>query len=200
MPDGHGTRRARLSLMRRPAAAAILLFGGAALVGSTRPGGNPAPQRLRYDRDIRPILADRCFMCHGPDANKRRAKLRLDLVEDATATHEDGTPVVPGDLDASEVWRRINSTDPTVHMPPPQSTKPPLNDEQKAMIGAGIKAGAPDEPHWAFVPPTRSPVPESKHAASNPIDRFLLVRLEKEGIEPSPEADKPTLLRRLFLD
>src|ERR1051326_260919 len=120
----------------------------AALLGSGPDGSDPvlAP---RYGRDVRPILADRGFSCHGPDANKRRAHLRLDLAEDATAPHETGTPLVPGDPASSELWMRINSTDPDVHMPPPTSTKQPLSAPQKEAIRAWIAAGAKYEKHWA---------------------------------------------------
>jgi hypothetical protein len=186
------SRSARLLCLGLPVAAVLL--------GIARPPTDAPKDSPRYGRDIRPILSDRCFQCHGPDAGKRQAKLRLDLPEEATAARKHGAPIVPFKPDESEVWRRINSTDPEVHMPPPTSTKPPLNDEQKELVRQWIAAGAKFEPHWAFVPPTRPPVPAARQVARNPIDAFLLSRLEKDGIDPSPAADKTTQLRRLFLD
>jgi hypothetical protein len=150
-----------------------------------------------YNRQIRPILADRCFACHGPDSGTREAELRLDTEAGA---HE--WAVVPGDPDASEVLSRVTSDDPEMRMPPPDSKKPPLTPAEIELLRAWIAAGARYEPHWAYVPPERPPVPEVSHAAAvrNDVDRFLLARLEARGFEFSPEAAPATLVRRLYFD
>jgi hypothetical protein len=158
---------------------------------------------VRYGRDIRPILSDRCFLCHGPDRETREADLRLDSFADATAPREDGQPaIVPGDAGASELWRRITSDDPDYQMPPPESNKRKLSEDELAAIGRWIGEGAEYEEHWAFVGPERPPAPDVADAAwpRNEIDRFILGSLERQGLDPSPEADPETLLRRVFLD
>ncbi len=161
-----------------------------------------APKDVRFGRDIRPLLSDRCFKCHGPDASKRAAELRLDEREIATAARKDGTPIVPGKSGESEVMRRITSKDPEVVMPPPDSNKKQLSPEEAALVKAWIDGGAEYEPHWAFVPPTRPELPEVKDArwGRGAIDRFVLARLERDGLAPSGEADRTTLLRRVFMD
>ena len=161
-----------------------------------------APRPVRYGRDIRPLLSDRCFTCHGPDAAKREAKLRLDDRGDATTARKDGIPIVPGDPERSEVWRRVQSHDAAVAMPPPTAGKRPFTPEELDLLRRWIAEGAAYEPHWAFVAPTRPAVPSVAGDAwsRNDIDRFLFARLHEEGVEPSKEADRATLLRRLFLD
>jgi hypothetical protein len=160
------------------------------------------PPEPRYDRDIRPILSDRCFKCHGPDAAKRQADLRLDVGESAKAERDGVIAIVPGDVAASEMWRRVNSHDLEERMPPPDSNKRPLDAAERELVRRWIEAGAPYEPHWSFSAPVRSRVPdvEDAHWPRNDVDRFLLARMEAEGVRPSPEADRATLLRRLFLD
>lgn len=151
----------------------------------------------KFNRDIRPILSDRCFTCHGPDGNKREAELRLDTPEGA---HE--YAIVPGDLDSSEVWSRISSDDPDLQMPPAGSKKPALSERERDLIRRWIEAGAEYQPHWAYIPPQRATPPEIKQAdwPRNAIDNFLLASIEREGLTPSPKADRTTLVRRAYLD
>ena len=158
-----------------------------------------AQEPPRFNRDVRPILSDTCYACHGPDANTRKAGLRLDTAEGALA---EGA-VVPGDAAASELVRRIISTDPDERMPPPESELS-LTAEQIDTLTRWVAAGAAYEPHWSLVPPAAS-VPPATVAdpggwVRDPIDTFVLQRLETEGLTPSPEADRETLLRRVSLD
>jgi len=163
-----------------------------------------APDRtpVVFGRDIRPLLSDRCLKCHGPDANTRYADLRLDERESAVTPRDDCSPIVPGKSDESEIIRRITSTDPDVRMPPPDSNKKALSPGEVEMVREWIDGGAPYQSHWAFMPPVRSPVPAVNNEAwcRDEIDRFALASLERERIAPSPEADRSTLLRRVFLD
>ena len=172
-----------------------------------------ADEPPRFNRDIRPILADRCYTCHGPDSGTRKADLRLDKEE---AAHE--SVIVPGDPDSSELIRRVSSEDPDERMPPAESKKPPLTNEQVGLLRGWIKAGAKYELHWAYIRPQRPAVPQFHVAASpgnanprleesrlrewprNDIDRFLLARQVEQGVGPSPEADRTTLIRRLYFD
>jgi hypothetical protein len=144
-----------------------------------------------FNRDVRPILAARCFKCHGPDDAARKAKLRLD-------THE-GAEKVLGKPNESELILRITSGDENEVMPPP-SVKAPLTDRQKEILKAWVAAGAPYAPHWSFVAPKRPAIPKTQYAVANPIDAFIRAHLEQEGLKPSPEADRYTLIRRVYLD
>ena len=159
--------------------------------------------KLQFNRDIRPILSDKCFACHGIDAKKREAKLRLDTVEGALKPNEDGDiAVTPGDLAKSEVWQRIISDDKDDMMPPPKSHKT-LTAAQKDTIKRWIEQGAPYQKHWAFEAPVKPVVPELRSSSSdlrNPIDAFIGQRLDKEGLKLSPEADRETLIRRVTFD
>ncbi|HXG08609.1 MAG TPA: PSD1 and planctomycete cytochrome C domain-containing protein, partial [Gemmataceae bacterium] len=158
--------------------------------------------RLDFNRDIRPILSGHCFKCHGPDEEKRKARLRLDLRDAALRPARSGMPIIaPGKPDESELVQRIFSTDPAEVMPPP-AAKLPLSDSQKQSLKRWIAEGAEYQPHWAFVPPRQAPLPKVKQTdwPRNPIDYFILARLEKEGLRPSPPADRYTLVRRLYLD
>ncbi len=161
----------------------------------------PAP--VSFNKDIRPILSDKCFSCHGPDVKQRKAGLRLDTPEGAYGKTESGAvAVVPGDLKKSEAWARLNTADMDELMPPPKSHKV-LQPAQRDLLGRWIAAGARYEQHWAFVPPQKRALPAIGHrhsAVGNPIDRFILARLEQEGMSPSPEAERTTLIRRLTLD
>jgi hypothetical protein len=151
-----------------------------------------------FDRDVRPILAEKCFACHGFDAGKRQANLRLDTPEGAFQKRASGSAVlIPGSPNASLLYLRVSSRT----MPPASSGKK-LADAQIATLKRWIAQGAKYAPHWSFVPPKRPPLPAVRNAAwpRNPIDRFLLARLEQEGLQPSPEADKRTLIRRVTLD
>ena len=162
-------------------------------------GAEAAPA---FNRDVLPILSDNCFACHGPDAPARKAGLRLDMEEGAKAPLPSGAvAVVPGDPLASALLQRITAPDPADRMPPPDSGKV-LSETDRATLARWIEAGAAWQPHWAFITPERPALPAVKDATwpRNPIDRFILVRLEAEGIAPSPEADRYTLIRRVSLD
>ncbi|MDZ4755739.1 MAG: PSD1 and planctomycete cytochrome C domain-containing protein, partial [Phycisphaerae bacterium] len=168
-------------------------------------GARAGAEPPRYGRDIRPILSDRCFQCHGPDAGMRMADLRLDVREEATRVRADGSAaIVPGAATESELWRRITSSDPKVAMPPADSHKKIISDEERESIQRWIDAGAEYEPHWAFTPPARPPLPEvpsgQESFVKNAIDRFVLATLHEAAIAPSPEADRMTLARRVYLD
>ncbi len=156
-----------------------------------------ADEAPSFNRDIRPILANTCFVCHGPDSGTREADLRLDLED---AAHE--WAIVPGDAEGSEVIARVTSEDPEVRMPPAAAKKPPLTPPQIELLRQWIDAGAKYEPHWAYIPPERPAVPKVSKAdwPRNDIDRFLLARIESRGIGPSPEAGRVTLIRRLYFD
>jgi mono/diheme cytochrome c family protein len=157
---------------------------------------------VRYNRDIRPILSENCFVCHGPDSASRKAGLRLDRFAEATAKRKDSEPaIVPGDLSRSEAMRRILTKDEDDVMPPPKSKKK-LTAKQIELIRTWIAQGAEYELHWAYQPPLKSAPPAVKNVkwACNDIDRFILARLEREGITPAPEADARTLARRVALD
>jgi len=167
-----------------------------------KPGVALGVERIDFSRDVQPILADKCYHCHGPDANQRKAKLRLDTQEGALATDGDGkAAVVPGNLEKSELARRIISTDPDEQMPPPKSRRQ-LTAQQKDLLRNWVAQGAPWGKHWAFVAPIRPELPAVKDKAwvRNPIDAFILSRLEAEGLQPSPEASKEKLIRRVTLD
>lgn len=160
------------------------------------PAWSFADEPLRYNRDIRALLSDKCFFCHGPDPNHREADLRLDVQEDA---HD--VAIVPGSAEESELWRRISSDDPDEQMPPPDSGKS-LTGAELELLQRWIDEGARYEDHWSFVPPSRPELPETNRTDwnRNPIDAFILSHLEAKGRSPSPEADKTTLIRRLTLD
>ncbi|MCL4205889.1 MAG: DUF1553 domain-containing protein [Pirellulaceae bacterium] len=156
-----------------------------------------AVQAIEYNRDVRPILVQSCFACHGPDSAARQADLRLDLRD---ATVEAGA-IEPGKPDESELIRRVFSTDADEVMPPPDHQHQ-LTAEQKELLRRWVAAGAEYQSHWSFIAPRRPPVPAVKSAAwvRNPIDAFVLAQLEQHGLEPAPEADRRTLARRLSLD
>jgi len=155
-----------------------------------------------YTREVRPILSQYCFKCHGPDDKKREGGLRLDVREAALKPAESGEPaIVPGKPDASELVKRIVSQDPDEQMPP-ATAKMPLTGAQKAVLRRWVEAGANYEQHWAFQPlakVTPPPVKDTK-AVRNAIDQFIIAKLEREGVRPAPPADKATLLRRVYLD
>jgi hypothetical protein len=160
------------------------------------------PETIDYNFHVKPILSDRCFACHGPDAQNQQAGLRLDTEEGAYAALESGNGVAirPGSLTGSEMIHRINSTDPEVIMPTPESNLS-LTDREIAILTKWVEQGAEYKPHWAFVPPERPAIPEAgAEWAHNEIDRFIARRLEQEGIAPAPEAERPYLIRRLYFD
>ena len=158
-------------------------------------------QPLQFNRDVRPILSDGCFSCHGPNEAARQAALRLDVPEGPlTDRGRYGGPViVPGDPDASVLFHRITAEDTRERMPRGRS---PLSEDQVATLRRWIEQGAEYQSHWAFIPPERSALPPVADAAwpRNPVDRFVLARLEQEGLTPSEETDRATLLRRATLD
>ncbi|MBE2284476.1 MAG: PSD1 domain-containing protein [Prosthecobacter sp.] len=149
---------------------------------------------LDFNRDVRPVLAQQCFTCHGMDDKARKGKLRLDLQASAHGAGKSGEiAIIPGKPGASEVVKRILSTDEDEIMPPPH-TKKVLSDKEKSILKQWIAEGAKYEAHWAYSPPQPSKDPKAS------IDHFIRERLEKEGLKPSPEADPYTLVRRLYLD
>src|SRR5436190_18786549 len=145
---------------------------------------------LQYNRDIRPILSENCFRCHGPDKNVRKAKLRLDDREIAL----EKKAIVPGKAENSELVRRIFSEDPEEMMPPPESNKK-LTSQQKEILKRWIASGAEYQPYWAYITPKRPEIPQVKDSSwvRTPVDAFILAELEKRQIKPSPEADRRAL-------
>jgi mono/diheme cytochrome c family protein len=166
--------------------------------------GDGLPEKVTFNAHIRPIFSDTCFSCHGFEPKTRKEDLRLDTPEGAYAKLKDSEihAIVPGKPDKSAILARMLSDDPEEVMPPPDFHKT-LTDRQKALVRKWIEQGAEYEDHWSFTPIKRPPLPKlAKHEdqAENPIDRFILARLEAEGVKPAPIADKPALLRRLSLD
>ena len=155
-----------------------------------------APGAIDFNRDVRPILAAKCFACHGFDEKARKAGLRLDVAEAAYATRDGITAIVPGNPAASELWRRVTATDPDEVMPPPESHRS-LDDRERELLRRWIEEGAPYARHWSFIPPRKAEVPTGE---SSPIDALVRARLASEGLAPAPEADRATLLRRVWLD
>ncbi|MDX1935232.1 MAG: DUF1553 domain-containing protein [Capsulimonadales bacterium] len=166
------------------------------------PAGKPAVRKLRYNQDIRPILAENCFPCHGPDSAARKANLRLDRFADAVADHDGRAAIVPGDVLRSEMVRRILKPENDPLRMPPVSGHKALTPEQKKTLLLWIDQGAEYEKHWSYIPPKRPALPVVKNTrwVRNSIDRFVLARLEAAGLTPAPEADRRTLARRLSLD
>jgi uncharacterized protein DUF1553/uncharacterized protein DUF1549/concanavalin A-like lectin/glucanase superfamily protein/cytochrome c len=161
-----------------------------------------ADRQVNFNHDIRPLLSDRCFRCHGPDEKARKAKLRLDTPDGALKAMKDGGFVIkPRDPGQSEVYRRITSKDPDDLMPPADSNLS-LTPEEIELIKRWIEQGAEYKPHWSFIPVGQIAVPQTQQTSSvrNPIDAFVLERLEREGLTPSAEASRETLIRRLSFD
>jgi mono/diheme cytochrome c family protein len=172
---------------------------GMAVIAASTSG---AAERLDYNRDIQPILSENCFGCHGPDEHDRMGGLRLDIPHDGVSSTDSGlAAVVSGKPEDSELVNRITASDPEVQMPPPDSNKT-LSTKQKALLAQWISEGAAYAPHWAYQPPRRPAVPSVKDATwpKNTVDRFILARLEAEGLRPSVEADRSTLIRRVTID
>lgn len=162
------------------------------------------PETVSYNFDIRPILSDKCFVCHGPDANKRQAGLRLDIAENAYKVldeHPNAHALVPGNLLESQVYVRITSEDSSTVMPPPESNLV-LSKHEIKLIEKWIQQGAKYEPHWAFIPPKSSAIPKVKNESwpRNEIDYFILQKLEEKDLTPNEESDKERLLKRVCLD
>jgi len=164
-----------------------------------------AAQDVQFNRDIRPLLSDRCFACHGPDAGHRKGKLRLDLTdgpEGAYGARGGMAAIQPGSPDQSSVWQRLITDDPDEIMPPPESHKEPLTADEKELFRRWIQEGAEYQDFWAFITPKKPAPPETKDTgwSARPIDRFVLRKLEAAGLSPSVPADKRTLIRRLSFD
>ncbi|MEM7600779.1 MAG: DUF1549 domain-containing protein, partial [Verrucomicrobiota bacterium] len=198
-------REANLSL-DDPNDEAVALSGAAALANSRNPrGGKPegaasVPEKISFNHHVRPILSENCFYCHGPDENTRESGLRLDVREAAVADLGGYSAIDPGNAEDSEIWYRILSDDPTEVMPPPESHRT-LSKADKEILRRWIEDGAEFEAHWAFIKPERPAVPELDNKwVRNPIDAFILSRLDEEGLDPNPKAEPHAFLRRLSLD
>lgn len=201
-PGDRSRNRGRISVEARSVAVlgvALLVLFAPAGARSAEPAG---VSKIDFTRDIRPVLSNACFACHGPDAKERKGKLRLDTPEGTFGAASSGShAVVPGKLDESELYQRLIAEDPEDRMPPARSGKS-ITASDIAKIKAWIEQGARYQQHWAFVPPVRPELPGVSNPSwvKTPVDAFVLARLDREGLKPSPEADKVTLLRRLSLD
>ena len=186
--------RTRLILMLM----VFVLSGRSAWVG----GEEQSAGKTDFNHDIRPLLAAACFTCHGPDENKREADLRLDVPEGFAGLSTSDTPILkPHDPEQSELYRRLVQTDPAERMPPPDALHQ-LNATEINRIKKWIEEGGRWDEHWAFVSPRQPDWPSVDHHAwiRQPLDQFVLARLESEGLHPSPEADRRTLIRRVTFD
>ena len=164
---------------------------------ASQPTNNAEQQQsIQFNRDIRPILSNNCIACHGPDEKQRKAELRLDDEKSAKSS-----VIVAGDVKGSELIARITSTDADTKMPPPESGKSLTKAEIK-LLEEWVQSGADYEPHWAYVAPKKSMLPQTKDTtwSSHWIDRFILAQLEIHGKRPAPDADRITLLRRVYFD
>ena len=169
------------------------------LAGCTR-----APEeKLSFNESIQPILSENCYACHGPDSGSRKAELRLDRAQFAYQPHgKFGPAIVPGKPDKSPLVQRIEAKDPQERMPPPEAHKS-LDAQQVALLRRWVKEGAEYEQHWAFIAPKKPAPPRSAAGdawARNDIDRFIFSRAQAEGLAPSAEADKRSLIRRVTYD
>ena len=170
------------------------------LTSIARAADRPLPEKIEFNRDVRPILSENCFKCHGFDEKKREANRRIDTREGALAENDGVRAIVPGKLAESEVHARIHSTDKDEQMPPPKSGKK-LDARQRAILDQWIGQGAEYQAHWAYAPlRPAAEISNFKSQISNPIDALVRARLAQIGLAPSPEADARTLLRRLSLD
>jgi Protein of unknown function (DUF1553)/Protein of unknown function (DUF1549)/Planctomycete cytochrome C/Concanavalin A-like lectin/glucanases superfamily len=191
-------------ISRQTTALSLLLAGAMFATGCHRTqGGVAAGRHLDFNQDVQPILASRCFSCHGPDPEMRKAGLRLDLAEFAMKKrpgHKDA--IVPGHPERSELVKRIESTDAHYLMPQnAQGEAKSMKPEEIAVLREWIKQGAAYRPHWAFEVPARPAIPAEKNGwAKNPLDAFVLARMTSAGLKPALEADKGTLIRRVTLD
>lgn len=192
--DGERPNEQRIPMTRMPSIITSVLILVAAPMSAAE---SPVTATIEFNRDVRPILSDKCFYCHGGDANKRQAELRLDDRQSAIQSRA----IVPHDTAASQLVERVNSRDPDLVMPPPESNRQ-LSADQKKVLERWIAEGATYETHWAFVAPQRPTPPTVKNErwVRNAIDRFVLSELEAEGWSPAPEADRATLIKRLSID
>jgi mono/diheme cytochrome c family protein len=183
-------------------AALFALAAGRGHAKSSPKRNTPAGRPVNFARDVRPILADNCFTCHGPDDQHRKAGLRLDTKEGAFAKLKGGEPcIIPGKPDDSDLIARIEEKDPGLQMPPKKSGKE-LTADQVALLRRWVEQGAAWTTHWSFTPPVKPPLPTVKNSRwpVTEIDRFILSRLDAEGLSPAAEADHQTLIRRVTLD
>jgi hypothetical protein len=182
-------------MLRVPGLTLACLFATAAVATAA----DPTPD---FNRDVRPLLSQKCFKCHGPDDSRRESGVRLDGRDTAIGTGDSGLKIiVPGRPDDSELVRRIEAADPDMVMPPPSSNLE-LSAAEKQTLRRWIAAGAEYQPHWAFVPPRQGPLPKVKQTdwPRNAIDHFVLSAMETENMSPSQDADRATLIRRVTLD
>jgi hypothetical protein len=181
----------------------LSLIGSLALFAMPVPAQQPRPDSatIEFNRDIRPILSDTCYTCHGPAKNARKGGLRLDTEAGAFADLGGYHAVIPGNLKESELWQRVSAKNAKERMPPVRSGKQ-LSQQQIDQLRRWIEQGAKWQNHWSFIPPRRPELPavQNKSWPRNPIDHFILARLEKEKLRPSPEASRETLIRRVTLD
>jgi hypothetical protein len=199
-----------IAIMRKKVIIITLLFCYAATsliscFGKKENTDDSLPQTVSYNYHIRPILSDKCFKCHGPDANKRAAHLRLDIADSAYAplTETSGAfAIIPGKPEASELYKRISSSDESYMMPSPEGHLGVLTPYEIALFKKWIQQGAKYETHWAFTPPQKKtlPVIEDKSWIKNEIDYFVKEKLDEKGLKPNEEADKERLLKRVSLD
>ncbi|MDX1913778.1 MAG: PSD1 and planctomycete cytochrome C domain-containing protein [Saprospiraceae bacterium] len=171
----------------------------------TRQSGGGLPERISYNFHVRPILSDKCFVCHGPDENQRQAGLRLDVAEAALAPLKDRPDefaIVPGRPDRSELIRRVESQDPEIQMPTPESHLGALNEREILILKKWIEQGAGYEKHWAFLAPRKTPLPRvtDKKWPRNELDYFSAAKMQEHDLQPNPEAEPAYLLKRLHMD
>lgn len=172
-----------------------------AVLGYALPASNSVSQKaatVNFGKDVRPILSEHCFKCHGPDAEKAAAGLRFDTFEGATAHLDEGFAVVPGKPNDSKLIQRVSDKDPDNRMPPADSGMKPLTSEQIQILKTWIESGAKYEKHWAFVSPTLPKFPSVSQPkwVRNPIDQFVMAKLDSTGLKPEPEADRDSLAMR----
>ncbi|MFN9719213.1 MAG: PSD1 and planctomycete cytochrome C domain-containing protein [Planctomycetota bacterium] len=179
----------------RPLGVVIMLV---ALCGRSGAVGDDSAGDISFNRDILPILAENCYACHGFDHHGRQADLRLDTFDGATADRDSGPAIIAGDSDQSLIIQRIESQDPDLVMPPPETNKT-ISAPQKELLRRWIAAGARYDKHWSFIAPER-PQPPVIENVSHPVDHFIHVKLQQFGLTPSPKADPATLMRRVSLD
>jgi Protein of unknown function (DUF1553)/Protein of unknown function (DUF1549)/Concanavalin A-like lectin/glucanases superfamily/Planctomycete cytochrome C len=190
-------------LLGKPCNSSLLILG----IGLLSPGLSiaadpaPTPPPVNFQRQVRPILSNNCFLCHGPDKGTRMADVRLDIHDGAFATRKNGAIIVPGKPDESLLIKRVFSEDPGYRMPPVFAHKT-LTPEQKNLLRRWVSEGANWKDHWAFIAPVRPPLPAVKDAAwpHTPVDNFILAKLEANNLKPAQEADRRTLIRRVTLD
>ncbi|MFM8618272.1 MAG: DUF1549 domain-containing protein, partial [Opitutaceae bacterium] len=183
-------------LPSRPAVLLLLVSPLASLL----PRSHAADTRVSFNEQVRPILAQNCFACHGTDSAHRKAGLRLDEPESAYAERKGVRAIVPGNVEASELWQRIISPHEDEVMPPPDAHKAPLTAVQRAVLKRWIEEGAVYQRHWSFEPIARPEPPPAASGLEHPVDRFIAERLAPHRLTLSPEAPRETLIRRVTLD